>query len=637
MCGICGILDFSGSIDLEKCVRQMADSLWHRGPDDEGTAVFRTENGTRLALGHRRLSIIDLSPAARQPMTSCGGGASIVFNGEMYNSEEKRQICGTYPFRSRSDTEVVLALYEKLGEEFVQELEGMFALALWDQSKQVLLLARDRAGKKPLYYTRGKGFLAFASEIKALLTIPGFSPEMDDSALPLYLTFGYVPTPQTFYREIQKLPPGSTLAIRADGSAIQKRYWQYPLSAQIGALGAGTAVETLRGLLETAVSRRMRSDVPLGAFLSGGLDSTVITSIMSRISREQVKTFSIGFQGDPAYDETEYARLAANTFKTHHTEFRVAANAIGLMETLVHHYDEPFGDSSAIPTYIISQLARRHVTVALSGDGGDEVFGGYERMAAALYTERIPRALLAAGKFLAQKIRVPAHAKNRRQRWHRFFSKAALPLADRCLEWNSFFSRKEIAEMCPSSKSVDVAESFQRCFVGFPDGSVLKQILFLNFTTYLLDDLLVKTDRMSMAHGLEVRCPFLDTALVEWAASLPDNMKIRRGTLKYILRYAYRDIVPQPILDRAKMGFGVPLGFWMRKDLREYSHDLLLGPSARIGSFVERQSIENLLREHEAQLRDNGQRIWCLLTLEVWLRRGTNPSIAPVPFTAEEN
>jgi asparagine synthase (glutamine-hydrolysing) len=637
MCAICGILDFSGSIDLEKCVRQMTDSLSHRGPDDEGTAVFRTQNGTRLALGHRRLSVIDLSPAARQPMTGCDGRASIVFNGEMYNFAEKRHLCRTYPFRSRSDTEVVLALYEKLGEEFVQELDGMFALALWDQSKQVLLLARDRAGKKPLYYTHGKGFLAFASEIKALLTISGFSPGVDNSALPLYLTFGYVPTPQTFYSEIRKLPPGSILSIRADGTTAEKRYWRYPLSVQTGNQRTGTTAGTLRGLLETAVSKRMQSDVPLGAFLSGGLDSTVITGIMSRISREPVRTFSIGFRGDPAYDETEYARLAANTFKTRHTEFRVATNAIGLMETLAHHHDEPFGDSSAIPTYIVSQLARRHVTVALSGDGGDEVFGGYERMAAALYTERIPRALLAAGKFLTQRIRVPAHAKSRRRRWHRFFSKATLPLTDRYLEWNSFFSRAEIAEMCPASKDADVAESFRRCFAEFPEGSVLKQILYLNFTTYLLDDLLVKTDRMSMAHGLEVRCPFLDTALVEWAASLPDNMKIRRGTLKYILRHAYRNIVPRPILERAKMGFGVPLGAWMLKELREYSHDLLLGPSAQIGSFVERKPIENLLREHEALLRDNGQRIWCLLSLEVWLRRRTNRAIPPVPFITEEN
>jgi asparagine synthase (glutamine-hydrolysing) len=636
MCGICGILDFGASLDLELCVRQMSDALVHRGPDDSGGKILGARDRTRAALGHRRLSVIDLSSAGQQPMTDRSGNASIVFNGEIYNFAEKRKLCPDYAFQSRTDTEVILALYEKYGEEFVRELDGMFALALWDESKQILLLARDRAGKKPLYYTRAGGYLAFASEIKALLRIPGFSPPVDEAALPLYLTYGYVPTPKTFYQGIFKVPPGCLLIIRADGTAAHHQYWRYPVRMEQPVGRTALLAVRLRELVEQAVTKRMQADVPLGAFLSGGLDSTVIAGIMSRFSREPVRTFSIGFLGDPAYDETAYARMAASAFGTRHTEFRVAMDAIGLIQTLVHHYDEPFGDSSAIPTYIVSQLARRHVTVALSGDGGDEVFGGYERMAAALWTERLPRALMSAGKFLTGNLIAPSHARSRGHRLHRFFANADLPLIERYLAWNSFFRPDEIAELCPSNAPADIAESFRRAFADSARGSVLQQILYLNYTTYLLDDLLVKTDRMSMANGLEVRCPFLDTALVEWTASLPDAMKIHRGTLKYILRQAYRHLVPRPILSRSKMGFGVPLGAWMRKELREYSHDLLLGPSALTGTLMERGPLEALLREHNACLRDHGQRIWCLLCLEVWLRGKSNLSVPSAPVITEQ-
>jgi asparagine synthase (glutamine-hydrolysing) len=364
----------------------------------------------------------------------------------------------------------------------------------------------------------------------------------------------------------------------------------------------------------------MMSDVPLGAFLSGGIDSSILVGIMSAISSAPVKTFSIGFESDSTYDETPFARIVASKFKTEHTEFRVRPNAVDLIEKLVWHYDEPFGDSSAIPTYIVSELTRDCVTVAISGDGGDELFAGYERFAATVWSERIPKSVLGAGSWLSRFLPAPAHAKSLRRRIKRFLEKAPLPLAEKYLQWNSFFAPQDLRRLLPMACQSEAAASFEEDLMHPFKATLLRKILYLNFRTYLLDDLLVKTDRMSMAHGLEVRCPFLDTRLLEWAALLPDNMKIRRGNLKYILKRAYRDLLPKEILRRRKMGFGVPLGTWMRDYLRDYGNDLLLGPSSRIRDVLSREAIRSLIQEHLDLLQDHGQQIWALLCLEVWLR-----------------
>jgi asparagine synthase (glutamine-hydrolysing) len=621
MCGICGIVDFGGQIPLESAVRDMVHTLKHRGPDSEGVHVDdpNLNSGFRLALGHTRLAIIDLSDAGRQPMRG-RGGLEIVLNGEIYNFQEQRSQCIDYPFCSRTDTEVILALYEKYGEDFVAKIDGMFALALWDPARQKLILARDRAGKKPLFYVHNNRFFAFASEMKSLLRLPGFSPKLNDKALPLYLTYGYIPTPDTFFEDVKKLEPATLMVIEPGKAPRRRVFWEYPLRKSANPVNLDTAASELRVLLRNAVARRMISDVPLGAFLSGGIDSGIIVGIMSSLSIAPIKTFSIGFEGDASYDETPFARIVSSHFKTKHTEFRVKPDAIDLIEKLVWHYDEPFGDSSAIPTYIVSKLTRDNVAVALSGDGGDELFAGYERFAAAMWSERIPKALLNGGHLVSKLLPAPAHAKSMRRRIKRFFEKAALSLPEKYREWNSFFPRRDLGRLLRTQCGTDVAASFEEHLARASNVSLLRKILYLNYRTYLLDDLLVKTDRMSMAHGLEVRCPFLDTHLVEWAALLPDNMKIRYGTLKYILKHAYNDLLPKAILNRRKMGFGVPLAAWMRKDLREYSHDLLLGPSARICSILSQEAIRSLMREHLEYAQDHGQKIWALLCLEVWLR-----------------
>jgi asparagine synthase (glutamine-hydrolysing) len=547
----------------------------------------------------------------------------VVLNGEIYNFLALRADCRSFPYRSRTDTEVILAAYEKYGEQFVDRLDGMFAFALWDQGEGKLLIARDRIGKKPLYYFHAR-FFAFASEIKSLMALKGISPALDEAALPLYLTYGYVPTPGSFVHGVKKLEPGTLMIVGVDGSLRSHAFWQYPLKGH-GRTGRRTGAEDaavrLRELMANAVSRRMIADVPIGAFLSGGIDSSIVTGVMSRISGEPVRTFSIGFEGDATFDETDYARKVADKFGTRHTEFRVMPRAVELLERLVWHYDEPFGDSSAIPTYIVSKLARDHVTVALSGDGGDELFAGYERFAAALWTEKLPRGVFAAGRVLSRWIPAPAHVKSRRRRVKRFFEKSTLPLRDRFLEWNSFFTRSEISELLGEGASRGVEGSYTSCLNAASGDSLLGKLLYLNFRTYLLDDLLVKTDRMSMAHGLEVRCPFLDTQLLEWAVGLEDEFKIRGRTLKYILRQAYRDMLPVDILARPKMGFGVPLGQWLRQDLKEFALDLLSGPSSKIRALMDLGLVQRLLTTHLRGEQDNGQQIWALLTLEVWLRR----------------
>ncbi len=625
MCGICGVFDYSGRLTLVPSVRRMAQSLAHRGPDDEDVRLYASDAGrkARLGLGHRRLSVIDLSVAGRQPMEG-PGGIALVLNGEIYNFQEKRKECAAYPFHSRTDTEVVLALYQKYGEDFVEHLDGMFALALWDEERKKLLLARDRAGKKPLYYVSTARFFAFASEIKALLTLPDISADLDPTALPLYLTFGYVPTPRTFFSCIRKMEPATLLVLEEGKEPRRRRYWSYPLAPGAEPTGTGTlesAEARLRSLLSQAVRCRMIADVPLGAFLSGGVDSSIIVGIMSTLSPDPIQTFSIGFEGDPTYDETGHARRVSALFKTKHTEFRVRPNALELLEKLIGYYDEPFGDSSALPTYIVSKLTREKVTVALSGDGGDELFGGYERLAAALWAERIPRFVFAIARAMTAFLPVPAHAKSRRRRIKRFLDKARLPMPDRYLEWNSFFTRQELDMLLREPAEEDVARSFKDCLEEATASTQLQQLLYLNFRTYLLDDLLVKTDRMSMASSLEVRCPFLDTRLVEFAAGLPDNLKIRGMKLKYLLKRAYRDMLPAEILKRSKMGFGVPLGAWMRRDLRQFSHDMLLSPSAKTKNLVQRSAVESLLREHMSEAEDHGQKLWALLCLEAWLRK----------------
>jgi asparagine synthase (glutamine-hydrolysing) len=579
-------------------------------------------------------------------MGNIEGTVWIVFNGEIYNYRElgSRLKSAGYRFRSQSDTEVVLHLYEEKGERCVEELDGMFAFAIWDGRRKRLFLANDRPGKKPLFYYRDARLFAFASEVKALLQHPLVPVELNTQAFPAFFLYGYVPTPETVYQNIYRLPPAHTMTVDITGKTEMRQYWdlRFPVGGQRSAVdGCGDDREVaarVRELVTEAVRKRLVADVPLGAFLSGGIDSSIVVGVMSRLMGQPVKTFSLGFAGDSAFDETAYARVAARHSHTDHTEFIVEPQAIDLIEKLVWHHDGPFGDSSAIPTYIVSRLTREQVTVALNGDGGDELFAGYLRFYGALLAERLPEVLTRSGRWLLSLLPAAKNYHSWQHRAQRFFHNTSLPLHLRFLKWESVFFedlrallREELewpglenghvyfAALEPQALQ---SETFQpeALQLGMASYSTLSQLLYLNFKTYLLDDLLVKMDRSTMANSLEARSPFLDTALAEYAASLPDRMKLRRGKTKYILKKAFADVLPKEILGRGKMGFGVPLGSWFRGEWREYVQDMLCSPQALFQEYVNQSYVKQLIDEHLSGRRDLGHRLWTLLTFEVWLR-----------------
>lgn len=626
MCGICGYLSREGSATAE-AVRAMAGTLAHRGPDGEGLHL----DGP-VALGHRRLSIIDLSEAASEPMTNEDGSLWLTFNGEIYNFREiRRGLEARHRFRSRSDGEVILHLYEEKGDAAVAELDGMFAFALWDARRRRLVLARDRVGKKPLFYHDGPKVFGFASEAKALLAHPGVPHERDPEALPLFLTYGYVPTPGTFYRGIRALPPGHSLVVTEAGAEPPKRYWRARFrSGGPGQEAAGPvptdaeAEERFRALLRAAVERRLVADVPLGAFLSGGLDSSTVVALMAEAAGGRVKTFTIGFAGHTDYDERAHARVVAERFSTEHTEFVVEPKALDLVDRLVWHHDGPFGDSSAVPTYLLSERTRTKVTVALNGDGGDEVFAGYLRLYGGALSERVPRAAFRALGGLLGLLPEPADRKHPLRFAKRFAEAGSLPLLERYLRWNAYFTSDLPQMLKPEvAASLDrerLLRSFHASFAA-GEGSTLARLLQLNFETYLLDDLLVKMDRMSMAHGLEARSPFLDTAVVEFGASLPDRLRMRFGKGKILLRRAMKGLLPESIMARGKMGFGAPLGAWFRSDLDGFVRERLLDPASPIYEVLQPGPVAGLLARHGEARADLSAQIWALLTLESWLRQ----------------
>ena len=626
MCGICGELTYSGAPVHERALAAMTGTLAHRGPDHD--AIYRTGAGN-LGLGFRRLSIIDLRAAAHQPIGNEDGTIQLVFNGEIYNYRELRRPLAAkgHVFRSNSDSEVIVHLYEEYGEQAIDRLEGMFALALWDGRRQHLVLARDRVGKKPLFIWSNAERTVFASEIKALLVRPDLGIDIDEDAIPYYFLHGYVPHPATFYTNIRHIEPGTVVTIDAAGRRQTRRYWELSFpDADIQATTATsreTAARRVRELVTAAVRRRLMSDVPLGAFLSGGIDSTIVVGIMRQLANEPVRTFSIGFAGDRAFDETEVARQTAQRFGTLHTEFRVRPSAIELLDTLVYHHDGAFADSSAIPTYLVSKLTREHVTVALTGDGGDEVFGGYLRFHAALAAERMPAW---AGDVVGStfgRFPTPRNERHWVARGRRFARFMQLPLEDRVAAWAGVFYEDVEALLDPALIRRIEPIDRRRHLRGMPNASnpsPLSRILAANFHSYLHDDLLVKADRMSMAASLEARAPFLDRELVEYVAALPDEFKIRGRETKSILREAFADLLPEVVKRGPKKGFGVPLDTWFRDQLRELAHDTLLAPAARLRSFVDQTYVRRLLDEQSARQANHGHRLWTLLTFERWLQ-----------------
>ena len=625
MCGICGELSIGRRAVEPRALEAMTERIPHRGPDHG--AVFTSENG-EAGLGFRRLSIIDLRSAANQPIPNEDGSVQLVFNGEIYNYRDLRSglVARGHQFRSNSDSEVIVHLYEELGDRAIDQLDGMFALAIWDARRRVMTLARDRAGKKPLYIYQDAERILFASEIKSILAYPGASVAIDDAAVPLYFLHGFVPHPRTVYKGVRHVEPGTVEVMSPDGTVTARRYWQLTFPnldrEPLPPRSRRRTAADVRALVTAAVQRRLMSDVPLGAFLSGGVDSTIIVGVMSQLMKEPVRTFSIGFEGDAAFDETSVARQTAERFGTTHTEFRVKPSAIDLLDTLIYHHDGPFGDSSAIPTYLVAKLTREHVTVALTGDGGDEVFAGYLRFAASLAAGHVPAPMASAAAAMLRALPSPRHERHLLARAKRFVRFTRLPLLDRLTAWAAVFYDDVEALLEPSflQRVGPVDRGAHLANLGGIEGaSPLSQLLAANFHSYLHDDLLVKADRMSMANSLEARAPFLDRALMDYVASLPDDYKLHGGTTKAILRQAFDDLIPAGVQQAPKRGFGVPLDGWFRGELRDIMQDTLLSNSALMRSYVSQSYVRRLVDEHLAGSANHGHRLWTLLTFERWL------------------
>jgi asparagine synthase (glutamine-hydrolysing) len=634
VCGICGWVGQAAQLSDNAAGPKMRETLVHRGPDGHGELAI-TAPGLAMHgwLGHQRLKVIDVSDSAHQPMVGAGGEVALTYNGEVYNFRELRRELESrgHRFASPGDTEVVLRAYEEWGEAFVERLDGMFALAVWDARAGRLLLARDRTGKKPLFYCVQDGRITFGSEIKALLVCPWIAAQPDLSRVGEFLTFGYVPHPHTLLRGIEQVPPACVVSYTADGLAPPRRYWEV---APPPAESARPDPHRIAALLSEATARRMVSDVPLGALLSGGIDSSLVVGLMARASSEPVRTFAVGFADDASFDERPYARIIADRFATRHTEYVVRPDAVALLDRLLWHHDQPFGDSSAIPTYLVCQLAREHVTVVLNGDGGDEVFGGYDRFAAAALAERLPRLVGQVGRRATRLLPVDQGYYSLRRRLDRFTELADLPPRDRYQSWIAVMNRGLLEEMLvPIAGIADLSAaeaSMEGAYARASGAATLDQILYANFVTYLPDDLAVKMDRMSMAHSLEARSPFLDTALIEYMAAIPATHKVGLRRLKPLLRRSMMPLLPKEIWNRRKHGFGVPVGRWFRDgELRTVFEDEVLAPDARCAEILDGTVVRRLWSEHQGGAVEHGFRLWPILTLERWLRSLGSPGLSP--------
>lgn len=622
MCGICGFTRAERHLP-ESIIDEMKTSLRHRGPDDSGS--FATD---RVVLGHTRLSIIDLE-GGHQPMTDASGRLTIVFNGEIYGFEDLRDdlVARGVEFSTRSDTEVLLHLYRLYGAEMLGRLEGMFAFALYDSERDSLLLARDRFGKKPLYYAVRGGQLIFASELKALVRHPHVAQQLDPAALRQYLAFEYVPAPRTIYRGVKKLEAGHFLRFE-QGQVKVERYWDFPVDAPPFEGSAREAEAELIGRLDAAVVKRLRSDVPLGVFLSGGIDSSAVLALTARhVEPGAIKTFSIGFT-EPSYDESGHARTVARAFETDHREERMdAARAIDVLPEVVAQFDEPFADASALPTYLLSRFARKEVTVVLSGDGGDELFAGYDPFVAhrlAHLARGLPASVLAGIGRGVRAVLPPSDTNmNLGFRLERFLPHVHRDPVTRNQLWLSAFPPAAQGELLhrdlrggePVFQPLDE-------IVGRARGlHWLTAVQWAYVRTYLQDDILVKVDRASMANSLEVRSPFLDSGVADLAARLPARSKLRGLTTKYVLKRALRGTLPAAIVRRPKKGFGIPKSQWLREPLRRELEERFSSDSLEREGLFEPTTVRRLLTEHFERRADRQKELWTLLMFELWRER----------------
>jgi asparagine synthase (glutamine-hydrolysing) len=600
VCGIAGLYSADG-VPNPQLVDAMRAAIVHRGPDEGSTDAFGP-----CVLGHQRLRVIDLE-TGYQPVTNETGDVVVVFNGEAYNFGALREELAGHEIRGTGDTPVLPHLYEESGPRFVERLHGMFALALWDSARERLVLARDRLGKKPLLWTRlPDGTLAFASELKALLRLPGVSRDVDLEAIDAYLALQYVPGDQTALRRVQKLPPGHVLVAERGGVRVE-RYWR-PEPAE-PSTSDEEWLERVRATVAEAVRKRLVADVPLGALLSGGIDSSIVVALMAQASSQPVRTFTVGFS-DERYDERAYARAVAERYGTVHEELELEEDIAATLPRLAAAYDEPLGDEAAFPTFLIAEQARRHVTVALGGDGGDEAFAGYERYIAHRLAGRVPGVVARAG---AGAVRVLPGARGEPRsplfRAARLLDAAAAPASDRYTRLMEVFPlelRRELWAEPGAAREVRLD----------PLGPGITGLQLLDIDTYLPGDLLLKADIASMAHSLELRSPFLDHEVVTLGLALPDSLKTSGREGKVALRRAFAGDLPPEVAARGKTGFGVPLGRWFREDLREVADNLLTTDRG----WFRQETVQRLLSDHRSGRADHGHRLWCLLMLELWVR-----------------
>jgi asparagine synthase (glutamine-hydrolysing) len=616
MCGICGIIDLNGAPVRRQSIEKMADSLWHRGPDDAG---YHFEPA--VGLGHRRLSIIDLN-TGQQPISNEDGSVWVVFNGEIYNYLDLRSRLQSHghQFRTNSDTEVIVHLYEEVGEQCFSQLRGMFAIALWDRPRRQTILARDRIGKKPLFYSHHDSRLVFGSELKAITAAGEATGEMDITALADYFTFLYIPAPKSIYSEVRKVPAAHYIVFSANG-ARQQSYWDLRFSEAEDRSEEEWCGAVHQALME-AVRVRLMSEVPLGSFLSGGMDSSAVVACMARSLNRPVAACSVGFD-EASYSEVQYAQTVAQHLAADYHQTIIHPNATQIVELLAWHYDEPFGDSSAIPTYYVSKAARERVTVALTGDGGDESFGGYKRYLYDLEDNRvramIPPSLRKLARPLGQWYPILENAP-RILRGKSFLQR----LAQDPME--GYLSRITIDESVRQSllssdlkeqlRGYDPLEQFREHYRRPETSDTLSRLQYLDIKTYLTDDICVKLDRASMAVSLEARCPFLDDRLMELAARIPSHLKVRNGSGKYILKKATEAMFPPGFLDRPKQGFGVPIAEWFRSDLREWAHELIFESD----DLLNLPYLRLLWNRHQNKTRDHSAILWGVCMFRQWQR-----------------
>ena len=622
MCGIAGIVDYQHPPTRE-AIQRMTDLIRHRGPDDEGVALLGP-----AGLGHRRLAIIDLSPNGHQPMTVAEGHLHVVYNGEIYNFQEVKDelLALGVVFRTRSDTEVILRAYERWGPGCLEKLNGMFAVALWDANRQALFAARDRLGKKPFFYHHRPGRLSFASEMKALLADPKIERDVDPEAIDAYLTHSCIPGPRSVFRGISKLQPGHYLWFEKDRLSTAP-YWELTFGTNGTPVREEEAVERVEELFRASVRRRLVSDVPVGAFLSGGLDSSAVVGMMAELQSEPVRTYTIGFE-EAGFSEVEDARAVAGAFGTRHHEYSVRADAIEILPDLAWHLDEPFGDSSAVPSWYVAKLAAQDVEVVLSGDGGDELFAGYNRYQRALKPKLwgwIPHAVR-RGVIGSVATSLPLDWPGRNRLYeignvHR----------DASADWIGIYPYIRERIYSPAMRAELSAKRREGLGVAVEDPPRLRsldrvsRLQYLDTTRYLPDDILVKVDRTTMAHSLESRAPLLDHVLVSYVATLPSIWKLKDGVSKYLFRRVVQRYLPASILEKKKQGFAIPGESWFRSTLQDHAKERLLDPKALGRGYFDRRVVEQVLTYHAQGQRDFSAWIWCLLVLEEWHRAYVDP------------